>query len=209
MSKKIIAVAAAVIILAAFGVVGGTLAWFTDSEASQNVFTTGKVAASLTVTPGSTATKGNNGGYQFSSLMPGDTLYEKVSFGLEQGSSSAFVRMKFTVNVDQGDKVIDNKGTKVSDLIAGHIASAVGKDWQKGNDGWYYLNRALEFKSANSFYADFIPDVLKFDGNKFDNNCMGIRFSIDFKAQAIQTANQSITEPFHAEKLSKLSWPEN
>ncbi|MGI6193063.1 MAG: TasA family protein [Christensenellales bacterium] len=208
MSKKIIAVAAAVIILASIGIVGGTMAWFTDEATAENVFTTGRVTANLTVTPGNgaEASQSKPGGVSFNALMPGDTLFEKVTFALDQSSADAFVRMKFTVTVNEGgDKVVDRKGAKVSDVIAGHVAAAIPKDWQKGSDGWCYLNRSM----SNSSSVDFIPGVLKFDGDKFDNNFQGIKFSIEFEAHAIQTANQNISHPYTAEKLAKLAWPAN
>lgn len=199
MSKKIIAVAAA-IILAAIAVVGGTLAWFTDKGAATNVLTTGKVNVTLDETVDEDAEANEDGGYDFS-IMPGDEITKKPYLTLGTDSEDAYVRMKFTVTstgAAAGDKATVEAG------VTGVVAAAIAKDWVKSGD-WYYYKDVLSDATSRLY---FIDKDLVFAGANFGNIYQGVEFKILFDAEATQVANQPIEGDITADKLALLTgWP--
>ncbi|MGI6192292.1 MAG: TasA family protein [Christensenellales bacterium] len=123
MSRRIIAVAA-VIILAAVGIVGGTLAWFTDKETANNQLNTGKIDVELY----ENGVKVDGGGITVNDFMPGDKEAKKVKVRAAQGSGEAWIRAK--VEFDWGDAVL-NANPKV-------VINYNTRDWEKIGDWFYY-----------------------------------------------------------------------
>ncbi|MGI6192291.1 MAG: SipW-dependent-type signal peptide-containing protein, partial [Christensenellales bacterium] len=120
MSRKIIAVAA-VIILAAVGIVGGTLAWFTDAKTAENTIATGKIE--ITILENGEAADGK---LTYTGLMPGDLKTDTVAFQLADDSAEAWLRAKVEVDWDNND------------LDPNMVIFTYGDGWDNGDDGWYY-----------------------------------------------------------------------
>lgn len=98
MKKKILAMCLCVAMLA-IAIVGGTLAYFTDTDAETNVFTTGNVAIDLI------ENFGDNNPETLEKLMPGDqnAITKEVTVK-NTGSESAYVRVHvaFPAILDNG-----------------------------------------------------------------------------------------------------------
>lgn len=167
MSRKIIAVAA-VIILAAVGIVGGTLAWFTDEETATNTIDTGKI--DITILENGEAAPN---GLSFTAVMPGDEEEKAVTFNLGEGSADAWVRAKVEVTWD---------GTGLdSDMVEFEY----GDDWEEGDDGWYYYHGEL---TANAPATTALINSVRLSteaGNSYASKTATINVSVE----AVQSAN--------------------
>ena len=95
MKKKILAFAM-VFALAAVAVVGGSLAYFTDTDAKENTFTVGNVKIALVEEQNS-----DNGLVDFEDrkqLMPGaENAVDKIVSVKNTGGNAAYIRVKITV----------------------------------------------------------------------------------------------------------------
>lgn len=127
MKKKILA-AGMVTALAATAVVGGTLAYFTDTDAQTNVFTVGDVKIDLW------EDFGDNTGSE--ELIPGKKI-EKEIYVTNTGSEDAYVRVHYAVPVPMADEEINSFNDILHINFSG--ASAGGKDNADGNDYWNWM----------------------------------------------------------------------
>ena len=107
MKKKILAFAV-VFAMAAIAIVGGTMAYFTDSDAKDNVFTTGKVDITL----GENFEQGSKllpatGSAQAGTLKNG--IKKEVTVKNEADSEEAYVRVHIAIPsiLDDGDSTFD------------------------------------------------------------------------------------------------------
>lgn len=96
MKKKIIALCL-IVALAATAVIGGTLAYFTDTDEATNVFTTGNVDISLTE-PNWDAAKEEDTDH--AKLIPGRTIAKDPTITVETTSERAYTFMKVTLSND-------------------------------------------------------------------------------------------------------------
>ena len=90
MNKKKTIIAAVVLMLVLL--VGGLIAYFTDTETTTNTFTIGNVDISL-----SEPTWTSTGAAKAESLMPGDVIEKDPTVTVETGSEDAWVFMKVEV----------------------------------------------------------------------------------------------------------------
>ncbi len=114
MKKKIIALCLTVC-LAAVAVVGGTLAYFTDTDEATNVFTTGKVDIALK----------ENFDRNNAKLLPGieNAVTKEVSIKVESGSEDAYVWYEWLIPAVL-DSTDDSTGT--NNIV--HVNS-YGRTW--------------------------------------------------------------------------------
>lgn len=103
MKKRMTAIAL-VICLLAIGIVGATMSYFTDKETSTNTFTMGKVDITLTETSTADEANGvlagelnNDGGYEYTTVLPGLVYSKKPTVTVEDGSVDAWVIVTATV----------------------------------------------------------------------------------------------------------------
>lgn len=177
--KVILGVAAAA--LGALLAVGGTLAWFTDTETVTNVITTGKVDIRLTETEpgvpeGGSVTANDNGGYTYAGITPGAVLDKKPEVALEDGSNDAWVRVQVEATSTGGDlsKMVYKSGDAV-------VTPEV-------EDGKYYFYCPTELSlGATTNYVPF--DKVEFPGNDFGNEFANAQVDIVLTAEAIQSDN--------------------
>ena len=112
MRKKIVALSMAVLMLAV-AVIGGTLAYFTDKDQAENVFTVGGVDITLNEVFDKDTAK----------LMPGINVNKDVSIKLAEGSEDAYVWYLWKIPADL-DSIDGTTGTN----NALHVNS-LGRTW--------------------------------------------------------------------------------
>lgn len=159
MKKKSILMAAIAVMLVAVLVVGGTLAYFTDTKSATNTFTMGNVAITLDETdvnnPDARTTKGNT-----YNVYPGQTV-KKDPIVHNTGKNAAYIRA--TVNVSNWMNLVsafypDFKETFPNDGYKAALNLLVG---QLG-EGWSVVEVVKgDTFTIGQFDAKFI---LKYDG---------------------------------------------
>lgn len=174
--------------LALVGVVGigGSLAWFTDTESRTNTFTTGNI--NITIDEESTDGTATDTGYDYENVMPGDVLNKKVTVTLDEDSQDAYVRLVLTLTSDNEnilsalkDRRADND-IQLLDEEGNAISLAWDVDAEKAV-AIYDTNVKLSAKGTWVPFTDVqVPTSW---GNDFAN----ADFSIDVKAEAIQAEN--------------------
>ena len=180
MKKKISLIIAAAA-LATLMVVGGTLAWFTDTEEATNVITMGNVDVELEEnkdwpTPG---------GY----FVPGDEI-NKNPIVKNVGKNDALVRAKVTITATDvnNNPLSDTNFIKMQQILMGIIENPTNNvtynpDWVL-MDGYFYYKYILNSGDpSTAIFPSFnLPETL---GNEFTN----IKININIKVEAIQSDN--------------------
>lgn len=131
MKKKIIALCL-VIALAATAVIGGTLAYFTDTDNATNTFTVGKIDITL-----------QENFVQNSKLLPGsqtvNNVPKEVTIKLEDGSEDAYVWYEWLIPA-----VLDSTDGSTGTNNVVHVNSA-GNTWDKyRNDSRFWAKDQTE-----------------------------------------------------------------
>lgn len=184
MKKKMMLSLAAVAMVGTLAV-GGTLAWFTDTETATNIVTTGNVDVKITETlpenpVGYTVSRNVDGeGITYGGIEPG-TVIDKEPVISYKGDSDAYVRYKIEFTAKKGDEALaigdgvtflkDEK--EVTPYVNGYVYST--QIYQK-ND-----TVAIPF------------DQIKF-APEFGNELAGAEIEIKIVADAIQADNLSKT----------------
>ena len=173
MKKKVLAMCL-VVALAATAVIGGTLAYFTDTDTETNTFTAGGVKIDLIEQQ-----VGANGLEPFEQnqvLMPivGSAQGEKDQYGQpvaanyidkiatikNDGKSDAYVRAYFAIPsaLDDGYDTF-NAGLNVLHFNFGNNngVSTFGNEWNWKNDSgtWKYYETEIDGVKYNVYYADY------------------------------------------------------
>jgi len=181
MSKKIIAIAAA-IILAAIAVTGATLAWFTAEDTATNVLTTGKIGISIL----------ENGevqeeGLAFTGVMPGDTKDKAVTVKTDADSANAWIRAKVEISWGEDSLLLPS-------MI---LIEYNDTNWTAGTDGWYYYKTEVV---ANTETASLFSTVKL--STEAGNTYAGQTATINVIAEAVQSAHNGNSAQ------DALSWTE-
>lgn len=167
MKKKILALSLCVVMLAV-AIVGGTLAYFTDTDAATNTFTVGNVDIELTE-PNWEGTGSNDA----PEVYPGEPLAKDPTVE-NVGANPCFVRIKVT-----GLDCLGNAGmiTYRTDYVTGKL----GDNWELGSDGYFYYNKVLEVGDVTDALFDqiVIPTGLE-NGDPEDE------FNVVVTAEAVQ-----------------------
>lgn len=173
MKKKITAIAL-VICLVAVAIVGGSLAYFTDTDKATNTFTVGGVAIDLIEQE-----RGANGLQDFTQekiLMPivGSAQGEKDEYGQplaknyvdkmvtieNTGKSDAYIRAYFAIPsaLDDGYDTF-NAGANVLHFNFGNEdgATTMGNQWiwKQDNGKWNYFETTIDGVAYNVYFADY------------------------------------------------------
>ena len=153
MKKKIVAMSLAVS-LAAIAVIGGTLAYFTDKDNAENVFTVGKVDIDLTA-PNWDA----EGSVDADTVYPGEPLKKDPTITVDEKSNPCFVR----ISVD-GLKQFGEKG----DIIyrTDYVDNKLGENWALHTDGYYYYTEVLEAGQTTDALFDQIVMPTALNGSE-------------------------------------------
>lgn len=156
MTKRKILALALTLCMAAILIVGGTLAYFTDTERKDNVFTVGNVDITLTE-PNWDA----NGSEDAPEAYPGEALAKDPTV-TNTGKNPCFVRIKV-----EGWEVLgaNNKITYRTD----YKDDVLGDNWVLHTDGYFYYNEVLAVGDETDALFDqiVIPTSVTngFDGN--------------------------------------------
>ena len=176
MKKKIIAVCL-IVALAATAVIGGTLAYFTDTKEATNTFTVGGVKIELIEQQSSEDGKSLVAYENNQILMPlvgsvqndpkngvgqptSENYIDKIVTIQNTGKSDAWVRAYFAIPsaLDDGSDTF-NAGLNVLHFNFGNKdgATTFGKQWQwKQTDGeWNYFETTIDGVAYNVYFADY------------------------------------------------------
>ena len=167
MNKKKILVLAVSVCLVAILAIGGTLAYFTDEEEATNTFTVGNVDITLTE-PNWEGT----GSQDAPEVYPGEPLAKDPTV-TNTGANPCFVRIKVT-----GLDCLAPAGN--IQLRTGGVIGALGADWEKSGD-YYYYKKVLAVGESNSALFDHIviPTGL-------ENGDAETEFNVVVTAEAVQ-----------------------
>ena len=200
--KKVISlVCAFALVLTA---IGGTLAYLTDKDQAENVFSVGSVDISLTETNkinDAVVTAGTDGKYSFGNVIPGDTI-TKTPVIKNEGSETAYVRVAVVVNnlseINNAiDEVYENKINPETNatytdeeiqaiydnVFAGwgisHLKTAEEprRMWMKDRDDSEVLgiDMAAKISTGTGYYTQFsITNLFKSEAEKNDAHNDGV-----------------------------------
>ncbi len=160
MKKKITAVALVVALLAV-GIIGGTLAYFTDNETAVNTFTSGKVAITLTETFNTDTNQDQVNDAWTAKLIPGSTIDKDPVITVDQGSEDCWLVATVTIsNRAELYELYDNtdvdKGTWLSLAGAGGLVSGGVADYTAAQATWNGMNGTNLTKTGESTPSVFL-----------------------------------------------------
>lgn len=158
MKKKIIALVL-VVAMVAVSVIGGTLAYLTDSEEAVNVFTVGNIEIKLDEDIAVTSKNGsvdytdtkviqNNNSISFKNIMPGNKIKKTVT--VTNDDNPAYVRVIVVLNnYDKMNKAIDDWYES-----KGYSADEIQAIYDQIFDGW-----GIQYNKTPNDAADEIPAI--------------------------------------------------
>lgn len=201
--KKKVALTAAAVALVGTLAVGGTLAWFTDTETATNVVTMGKVDILLKEDGGTDDNKVTSPeGLEYKNVMPGDKFQKAVS--IENKGNDAYVRVKIVVSgkdvilnslVDKKEVDSKEEPNKDNDITflkeVDNTFNALDLDWTKGTingEGVCYAY-VPTFLLSDKKTEETIFDKIQIPGAEWGNEYVEQKFNIKVVADAIQSKN--------------------
>lgn len=167
MKKKIIAICI-ILSLAAVAVIGGTLAYFTDTGETTNTFTVGNVKIELTEPKWDA-----QGSVDAPEVYPGEPLAKDPTVK-NTGANPCFVRIAVT-----GWDCL----TPASNITyrTDYVDTKLGNDWVLHTDGYFYFSKVLAIDETTDALFDQI--VIPTD---LENGDAEEEFDIKVVAQAVQ-----------------------
>ena len=176
MKKKILALCL-VVALAATAVIGGTLAYFTDTDEATNTFTVGGVKIDLIEQQGNEdgtdlvayvqedkllmPIVGSAQGEKYPNGQPKAANYvDKVVTVENEGKSAAYVRAYFAIPsaLDDGSDTF-NAGLNVLHFNFGNDGgrTTIGNQWiwENADGSWKYYETTIDRVAYNVYYADY------------------------------------------------------
>lgn len=190
MKKKSIMLGS-VVILAVLLVVGGTMAWFTDSKEVANVFKAGTVDIILHDENGE-----GNAFEELSNVNSGDT-HPKVVYVENDGPEDIYVRVQL---IPTWIAPIDGwpEGFQPDTDLATYLTS---NNWKLIN-GWYYYMGVVKPNGSEKITDNLIEEV-KFAGAAMGDAYQGATFTLKVEAQGIQAKNDAINDLW---KVNPATW---
>lgn len=174
--------------LAALLVVGGTMAWFTDSQTADNKFTAGTVAIEINEHDFKDITNWN----------PGDTTNKDVSI-ISNGSKGTYVRVKLTPvwgDLDGEEFIADDNLPTTNITINTINTSDPSKKWIY-SDGWYYYYKIMNENDE----TELLLDSVTIAGEETGNEYQGKTLKVDVEAQAVQASHEAYRDAFEIDSL--------
>lgn len=136
--KKILSVALAAS-LAAVAVVSSSLAYFTDTDQKDNVFTVGNVDIALTEPKWDT-----EGEAEAEDMYPGEAVAKDPTV-TNNGANPAFVRIK-----------VEWPESPVVTYRTDYVDNKLGEGWVEADDGYFYYTKPLEIGESTDALFDQI-----------------------------------------------------
>lgn len=185
--KKKVALTAAAVALVGTLAVGGTLAWFTDTETATNVVTTGNVDIAWFEGNGTEDSEKKittgNPGMQFGNgtlVTPGQNL-DKEARIKNEGKNAAYIRAKI---------VFLNKDQEVIEKPEYMHIEGTDKQWMLNeSDGYYYYNKIVK----PGEFTDKIMTDIEIATTANNQNFADKEITVRLDAEAIQSDNLGVT----------------
>ena len=180
MKNKKIGLSVAVAGLVGALAVGGTLAYFTDSDNASNVFTMGKVGIDLVEdSDDGKAVEITDDGIFYDRIVPGDVVSKVANVVVDSDSEDAYIRVMITADSDS-EELLEQLAA-FTDEIRKEVAD--GEDWSLGDDGYLYDKDIVSADDTiNIFDTVTIP-------SDWGNEIAGKSFKINITAYAVQADN--------------------
>lgn len=167
--KKIVSMVAAMSLVAVVGI-GGTLAYFTDTDEVSNVVTMGQVSGTLTEENGT-----NFDGMEFTNVMPGDVFAKDPKVALDADSQPAYVRVKLEYAPGEGfDANLTDLGLNVDQT-----------KWSYSEGYYYYMVNDGIMNPGSDEYLFTQVTIPK----EWNNSVVGKGFTLNLRAEFIQADN--------------------
>jgi len=210
--KKIVVIAVVVCLVAILSM--GTLAWFIDTDSSQNDFfvTNSENGAdaifSIDVKENVEGSQVPVDGFEFNNILPGQTI-AKNPYVINTGSYSQYVRVTVTISDYNAFVAILGENYEMAKAFGGINTT----DWEfdskstnTANDGSvsyvYYLKSTLERNSSVELFTSVtIPYQLT--QTQVAETTLSNGFSITVFAEAVQTENVGVTNEVGADRARK------
>lgn len=180
MKKKLLAMCL-VVALAATAIIGGTLAYFTDTDTETNTFTAGGVKIDLIEQQGNEDGTGLVDYVDGKTLMPivgsaqgekypngqpkAENYIDKIATVKNNGKSDAYVRAYFAIPsaLDDGFEEGFNASLNILHFNFGNEAGATtynnqwlwGSEAKPNHSGWNYFETTIDGVAYNVYYADY------------------------------------------------------
>lgn len=227
MKKKILVMALAVI-LAVTAITGISLAYLTDDDAAENVFTIGKIDITL-----------NDEFVQKSLLMPGVDVSKKVSVSVAEDSQPAYVRVHIAI-----PQILDTPNNAGANILHFNMSKASFADglwsWDKtgennypGNEGdwnfytvkidniWYNVYvvtyesvlTAGQTTAENAIHKVYMDKGVTSDQLVALNEALNGDWTIKVVAEGVQAASftnayEALNAAFGVPGTYSIEWPE-
>ncbi len=183
--KKIIGLCLAVGLMV--GVVGGSLAWFTDSDTVTNSFSTAKEND-----------EGNKNGIiidenwkaeDAKNILPGTTVNKDVRIK-NHATYDQLIRVKFTVVDKSTGQKLDLTQVKLNykNITTTNEQGKWIKNVENGTD-WYYFNKVVGAGLFTEYLLDSVK-LLNTAGNEYKDGA----FDVVVDAEGIQAANGAVSD---------------
>lgn len=174
LNKKIVLAVASLGLVATMAV-GGTLAYFTDTDAKKNEFVLGKVDISLVEDTNDVKAEKleDESGINYSNVMPGDELNKNVDVKVNEDSRNAYIAVKINVVGDF---------TENEEAVAAPTVD-VKEDWTEVAEGFYVYKGAEESVAENTVVDVFDTVSVPTEWTQSHD------FDIEITAYAVQSEN--------------------
>jgi len=207
MGKRKIALLIAIMAIAAAATVGGTLAWFSDTETATNKFSTGEVDVAVYET-GESGTPAATGGIDYGTdIVPGAKI-NKDPVIVNTGSNPAYIRVQVEFAVDGPE---DDLNENLSfDSFLTMAGMQLGSGWSKAGNYYYWPTALASGAQTTALFTNLAavggdPYTIFLNPAQFGNAYRDAEFTIGIKVDAVQSENVSVP----AGGLSQLTlWPE-
>ena len=184
-SKKIAIVVAAIALIAVIGVVGSTLAFFTDKDTKTNTFTMGNVNGTVEEKDNPNEDPIKTPGIDFPNVTPGADLYKEPFMVLGGNSSNALARMNVQLNIE--NVADETKATVRNDILA-QIDAQKGDNWFRVDEAdgsvTYYYQKTLESgQKTDSLFTHIVF------ANTYGNEIANMKITMPIRGDFIQADN--------------------
>lgn len=166
-------------------IVGGSLAYFTDTDTKNNIVTLGEVDGNLEEdTDEKNVTKTEDGIEYEDNITPGKELSKKPYLVLDKESEDAYARVKISVDGVNGNgtALTDVQKAKLNELTFDYNNA---QGWYVAQDGYVYYNTKLTQDTPKSAYVFTKVTFPTSWGNEMAN----VKVTITVKGELIQADN--------------------
>lgn len=166
MKKKILSLCLVAVL--ALTAIGGSLAYFTDTDDAKNTFTVGNVSIDLTE-----PNWDSQGSEDAPEVYPGEPLAKDPTVK-NDGANPCFVRISVTGLNCLGDAGMITYRTD-------YVADKLGDNWVKHTDGYYYYSKVLAVgETTDALFDQIVMPTGLTNGDGTTS------YDIDVKAEAVQ-----------------------